>query len=340
VKRIILIFVLTIIFIGNNSILAQETTINNGLSWLLSNQDPSGLWGDPTRTPFRDTCTVIDTLSYLKASNNTSYNNGIQWILNSDAVNIDYLSRRILNLPLSGNASQSDIDILISFQNKNGGWGLNYGQLSDVLDTSLALQALKSINYQDQSVISSALGYLISNQNPDGGFGFYAGDDSNVYMTAMVSYILQQFTKTTSIATAINKATAYLISRQNPDGGFGAGSSTVYETSLAYIASVGVTTDATVMGNAINYLTTTQSLNGSWNDDPYSTALAIRALANEKPNLFIAAGDIYFSNYAPTAGETITITANIKNTVYYGSWNSDTYSTRLKCLTKDLEGSI
>ncbi|MEW6418770.1 MAG: prenyltransferase/squalene oxidase repeat-containing protein [Nitrospirota bacterium] len=141
-------------------------------------------------------------------------------------------------------------------------------------------------------------------------------------MTALVSMVLQQFPRTTSIATAINKATSYLIAHQNADGGFGEGggtpplqsTSTIFETAHAYLALVGETTDATVLGNAINYLTSTQLPNGSWDDDPYSTALALRALANVKPNLSISSSDITFSNPTPTVGETITITANVKNT--------------------------
>lgn len=46
---------------------------------------------------------------------------------------------------------------------------------------------------------------------------------------------------------------------------------------------------------------------------PYSTALALRALANVKPNLSISSNDITFSNSTPTAGQTIIISANIKN---------------------------
>ncbi len=60
-------------------------------------------------------------------------------------------------------------------------------------------------------------------------------------------------------------------------------------------------------------MTATQLPNGSWEDDPYSTALALRALANVKPNLSISSNDITFLNPTPTAGETITITANVKN---------------------------
>jgi len=95
---------------------------------------------------------------------------------------------------------------------------------------------------------------------------------------------LQQFQRTTSIETAINKATSYLIAHQNTDGGFGEGGgtpplqSTVYETALAYKSLISVTTDNTVLGNAINYLTTFQLPNGSWEDDPYSTPFILRNL--------------------------------------------------------------
>jgi len=320
VKRIIFFCLLISIFIGRGgSISAQDSPKDKGLLWLLNNQDITGFWGNPIRIPFRDTCTVIDTLLYLKATDSTNYSNGIQWILTSDVINIDSLSRKILSLSTTGNTIQEDVTTLTSLQDTNGGWGLYYGQKSDPMDTALGLLALKAVDYSDQTVIQSAIDYLISTQNSDGGWGFYQGDDSNVYMTALVSSTLQQFPQTTSTATAINKAIAYLIAHQNADGGFGEGGgtpplqSTVYETSLAYLALVGVTTDATVLGNAINYLTSSQLPDGSWEDDPYSTALALRALANIKPNMSISSNDITFSNPTPTAGETITITANVKN---------------------------
>ncbi len=100
---------------------------------------------------------------------------------------------------------------------------------------------------------------FLFNQNSYGGWAFRQVQDdlqeSNVYITAMVSMTLQQFPQTTSIATAIHKATTF-------------------ETAYAYLALIGETTDATVLGNAINYLTSTQLSNGSWEDDPYSTVLA------------------------------------------------------------------
>jgi prenyltransferase beta subunit len=93
--------------------------------------------------------------------------------------------------------------------------------------------------YAQSSQITSGLYWLTSTQNSDGGWGFYAGDDSNVYMTAMVSYTLEQFQRTSSIATALNNAMNYLTAHQNSDGGFGSNPSTVYETALAYRRTTG-----------------------------------------------------------------------------------------------------
>ena len=142
----------------------------------------------------------------------------------------------------------------------------------------MELQALKAANYSDSTVLNQAINFLTTSQNADGGWGFSKDNPSNVYLTATVSATLQQFSQTTSIASAINKATLYLIAHQNTDGGFGSSPSTVYEIALAYEALVNVITDATVLGKAVAYLTATQLANGSWNDDPYSTAFALKAL--------------------------------------------------------------
>ncbi len=109
--------------------------------------------------------------------------------------------------------------------------------------------------------------------------------------------------------SSISKATSFFLAHQNPDGGFGSSPSTVYETSLAFKALFGVTTDATVLGRAVSYLTAAQCERSSWNDNPNYTALA-----KVGPNLTITKNNIVLSNPMPTVGETITITANAKNT--------------------------
>ncbi len=256
---------------------AQTVPIDNGLFYLRAIQSVDGSWGSDADLTVLDTSTVLDTLKLLNISDG-AYSNGVARLSSQSSSSTDFLSRKIVSLSLSGVDVSADVTTLVNSKNRDGGWGEDTDSSSSPLDTTLSLLALHSINHPDQTIITSALAYLLTTQNADGGFGFYAGDVSNLYMTALVSATVQQFSQTTAIASALNKATSYLVAHQNADGGFGISPSTAYETAHAYIALVSVTTDNTVLGNAITYLTSTQLQNGSWNDDPYSTALALRAL--------------------------------------------------------------
>jgi squalene cyclase len=298
---------------------AQTTEITNGLNYLSSTQNPDGSWGGTTtgiNTDFYSTAVCVETLKILNETTTQTYINGIQWLSDYPADNTGYIAWKILALGEEGIDLSADVDILLQRQNEDGGWGGYDEYTSSNFQTALVLQALRAVNSTDLNVVSYALGYLINNQNPDGGFGFYSGDESNVYMTATVLQSLISYDSTFNIQDSIDNAVAYLLTKQNPDGGFGPSTgsgSTVYETALALdalIASNSVGADkAQDIQNTINYLTSTQLPDGSWDDDPYSTALALRALSNVKPNLSITNADITFSNPAPTVGETITITA-------------------------------
>ncbi|MBM4136118.1 MAG: hypothetical protein FJ241_04720 [Nitrospira sp.] len=319
-------FILSLVMVSTTS--AQALEIANGFVYLVSTQNPDGSWGsDTTDTELLpSTVSVIEAFQVLNQTGIPSYANAISWLQSQSLYTTDYLSERIHALSVA----VTDDDLLLSyFDDLTGAWG-GYDEFEvDNLDTSLALLALKRINYQEQNTVSYALGYLIGNQNTDGGWGFYPStcsgcndrDESNVYMTALVLKTFNVLSSMFNLKSSIEQASAYLLTKQNPDGGFahsassGQGSSTVYETALAFESLIVSSVDiSAVASSAINYLTSTQLPNGSWDDDPYSTALALRALANVKPNLSISFSDITFSNPAPSVGETITITANIRNT--------------------------
>ncbi len=212
----------------------------------------------------------------------------------------------------------SDVDKLLSYWNSDGGWGGYIWYSSTNFHTALALQALKAANYSDATVLYQAINFLTTNQNSDGGWGFTSNDPGNAYVTSIVLRTLSQYNSTFQIQPSITKAAAFLLAKQaqNNDGGFGSSPSTVYETALSLMALVesgqGIGQDLILpLQNAINYLTSTQSSNGSWNDDPYSTALALQALAKVKPNLL--ASSISFSKLMPQEGEEVTISATVNN---------------------------
>lgn len=271
---------------------AQNVSITNGLNWLSVNQNADGAWGTSSST------TVIDTTEVIKAKinfgNDSSIQNAATWLTTQEVDTVDELSREVSSLAYTGTDTSSLISALINAKNSEGEWGYKTGYSSTPLDTALALQALKSTNYADLSTINAALAYLTSTQNPDGSWSFSAGTPSrgstsslqavsgqaasNVYLTAIVSATLQQFPQTAVIATAVSKATSCLLAAQNPSGSFGPEAS-AYETALAFIALVGNgQTQDLPLQNAVNFLTSNQAANGSWNDDPYSTALALKAL--------------------------------------------------------------
>ncbi len=151
----------------------------------------------------------------------------------------------------------------------------NVSQNDNLNTAKLILKAPHSL---DEAAIDTALHYLFSNQNEDGGWGGRQGEESNIFMTVMTIMTLQQFSQTTELANSIDKATGYLASKQNQDGGFGAGLSNVYDTALVYIVLAGAPIDAKILYRASAYLYSSRLENGSWNDDSYSTALALRAL--------------------------------------------------------------
>lgn len=312
-KRGIILLVCFIQLILISSAFAQTVEITNGLNYLSTTQNPDGSWNSDKIEVLPSTVSVIETLQTLNETSSQNYFNAVTWLQSQNLETTDYLSERIHALSTPG----TDLDLALSYIDGvyTGAWCGYKDYEVNILDTALIISALKKINYPDLDTISNALFYLTYNQNADGGFGSYAGDDSNVYMTAVNLNALISYSDVFDLQSEINNAVSYLLTKQNPDGTFGEG--TVYETALSFIAliesgAVGAE-HATDLQKTIAYLLSTQLPNGSWNNDPYSTALALRALANVKPNLSITSSDITFSNPTPTVGETITVTASIHN---------------------------
>ena len=129
----IIIAFLVILFIPFLS-LADSPSITNGLSWLSSTQNSDGSFGI-TETAILDTTNVLDTLSLLLPTSAT-YVNGIS----------------------------SDLTNLIANENTDNGWNGDISATSRIIDTVLALKALKSVNYSNQATISNAVLYLVTNR--------------------------------------------------------------------------------------------------------------------------------------------------------------------------------
>jgi subtilase family serine protease len=309
-KKRIVFSALFIQIILASFVFAQSSQITNGLNYLSSTQNEAGFWASENELTLT-TAEVIKTLRLLNQANTSTYTLALTWLQNQQLETTNNLAERIYILAAGG----ADSSLLVSYMYAAlRAWGGYNDFTVNNLDTALALQALRSINYADQTVIQAAINYLLTNQNTDGGWGFYKDDTSNVYMTAIIVNTLSQFKTVYNLQNQINKAAAYLLTNQYEDGGFGSYESTVYETALALEALVaGGINFASASQPAINYLAANQLADGSWNDDAYSTAIALRAFTKFKPDMVITTADITFSKLAPVAGDTIDITANVVN---------------------------
>jgi hypothetical protein len=254
--------------------------LSDAVDWLLANQDASGLWGTDKDTPLRDAAFVIAALANAGESGQ-AVNNGAAAIFGQQTTTTDYLAHKVLALGPgnSGSTFQLLVDSLLGLANPDGGWGFARGYGSDVLDAGLAMFALGKAGISGITETGGGVSYIKSMQNPDGGWPLVGGEPSGVFYTSLALMGLNAHADNYSVTTEVDDGIAWLETQQNGDGGFGSdGNSNPYETGLALIALSWNDPEGVPAADARTYLESTQSPNGSWNNDAYSTALALLGL--------------------------------------------------------------
>ena len=290
-KNASVLLVVGSLFFSPGTGIAQTTpeSVSSGTSWLLESRYEMGFWGLPdTFTEFtehdlsssylRDSLQATKALQELSSSLN-DYPDTLNWIQNVKLVPIGQLGQKVSILSKEGKVEIEELEILLVSQNPNGGFGGKKGYSSDVLDTAYALQGLAAAQITDVAVISGAVSYLLSSQNSDGGWGFVGGKASHTYYTSIVMQALLTQQQTATMANAVSQGSAYLITHQQGDGSWG----NIPDTSLAFIALSKTSGEVELKIKAIDFVMAQQQANGSWSDDPYSTALALQALSAAEP---------------------------------------------------------
>jgi len=274
--------------------------VGEGLTWLYDHQNPDGSWGGFGLEPLT-THEVLATIRAL-AGENSHYRAGIDWFEKYQPTNLDYQARRVM-VGLGSPAK------LIGQQNPDGGFGFRVGYSSSILETALALQAIGRCEAG-----SLAVGYLLSNQGTNGGWGYFSDDQERIFTTCQVLKALYSYKDEDWVNPSIQFALSFLLEHQNPDSGFGIEGSTIYETGLAWEVLKLYQIGEEARKKAYGYLSRRQLANGSWDDDPYLTALALRAVGlGKRPDLAIDPDDIKLSKDRIFELDTVQITANIRN---------------------------
>ncbi|MDJ0852191.1 MAG: CARDB domain-containing protein [Myxococcota bacterium] len=259
-------------FVTAGPLRTTGASVADGLAWLRSVQDADGSWADKEGTRVRDTAEVFRVLSELDPLAPALADARI-FLLSQAGLDTDSLARLIQALgPVAGAENLAE---LLARQNADGGWGLNPGDLSDALDTALAVLALDSFG-NSEAASNAGLGFLAARQNPDGGWPAGERGPSNVLATSQALLALGQ---AGGDAAALEAGLLFLIARQNADGGFGVAGSSVHETSLAVATLIALNrADDVDLGAARDYIDSRQAVEGSWNGSTYGSALAVLAL--------------------------------------------------------------
>lgn len=263
-------------------VFSQSGQINSGINYLKSLQNADGSWGG-TATSLNDiiptTAAVLEMMRGLEATTSPNQTNAIQFLTSQTIEEHPFLAARIIALAGTNTNTSADLNTLLARQNPNGGWGTAEGYESDSLDTSQVLLVLGAANVSNTTVLTNALNYLARYQNQDGGWALTPGEDSQVFYTAMALQAINSGQLLYNLSASQARAITYLRSHQNTGGGYGSPASTAFETAASLLAILGSGQPLTsAEANAISFLNSTQLPNGSWADDAYSTALALRAL--------------------------------------------------------------
>ncbi len=131
----------------------------------------------------------------------------------------------------------------------------------------------------DSRDLGDAVDYLQAARNVGLGWGTVVGADTDLLISLHALAALQRYDGAFDTAADVAAGVAWLKTQANVDGGFGSGpGSTAFETALAYIVLAGDDPGSAAALAAKAWLEGAQLPNGSWNNDPYATALAVKAL--------------------------------------------------------------
>jgi sugar lactone lactonase YvrE len=254
---------------------AQDTPLSRGLGWLQAQVQPDGtLSGEPASiaTPLQARSETLYTLKLLGAPA-ASQAPLRQSLTAEQDLSTEYMARRAWALGYGGVAQPALIEELQKRQNGDGGYGGDGGYASNIADTSWMLLAQRAGGAQpDAAAVTRALAFLDANHMADGSFA--VNRQASMYATLKAMLASAAWSSQQGVGSFSAQSLNWLLAQRNGAGNFG----NPFDNALALWVLATQTADQAILKPASDALLATQLANGSWNDDPYLTAVALRAL--------------------------------------------------------------
>lgn len=289
----------------NGEVGQQDQASEKAMDWVLSQQNSDGSWSDKSATSIRDTSLIIGLLEELGTADE-QVDKARNWLAAQEPANTDSISRRA---QVMGDASE--LDRLVQLQNDDGGWGLQASLESSVLDTSLAICAMATVNSSGfENEIQQGIAYVLSRRNSNGAWSVNQSQQPSVTLT---SRVLNSLACAGISSEPVQSTIDWLASQINNDSGFGDAGSTTRETTDA----IGVfirfrQTDKIDVDLALDYILSQQSTAGDWGGSVSTTAQVLEVLrVSRLPNIVVSSVAVEKNEIRD--GEIIKVLATLEN---------------------------
>jgi hypothetical protein len=272
---------------------AADPTIDAGLAWLRGQQNQQGSWAGESRLAVRDTSEVLRTLKSLVVDD-PAIARGADALMGGVAPVTDFEARRlgVLRVVLGAGPVAPALAALAARQLADGGWSFAEGsEASSVVETALALRGLAGSTALSGKAISAGVTRLAAFSNADGGYAHTRGEPSDLATSAEALLAFNELSTVTNVEAYKSAVGGFLSAHINPDGGFPARpglASDVTTTALVLNALLGSGLSLANVTPARDYLRAAHAGNGSWLDDPYTTALALAVVGAERADLMVS----------------------------------------------------
>jgi hypothetical protein len=254
--------------------------------WLEAVQNRDGSWG---KTPDVRAAFTSEAVVALRAygRNGPVYRRGVAWLASRAMTSNDARARRIVSTVARGDNVSADQARIQAAYSTDGfsasgsasGWGLNGDQGPSALDTGLVLQAYGALGVPAPvlSNATQAVSFLTGSQVANAGWKGAIALENAASDPVTTAVVLRGYAavraQIAGVTTSGGLARSYLIAL--PVASLSALQKA--QVALALVRwTVPVNTDADTL---LNNLDITQAADGSWGQDPYTTAIALHALA-------------------------------------------------------------
>lgn len=253
---------------------AEPSAIEKGVAWLSAQPQADGRLRDEAASIAIASQSRAEALAAL-AQLATVPPALAQIVAADPSTPTELRARRAVALAAAGRDASALVAAILAQQSPTGGFAPAPGYQPTVYDTAWALLACRPSACASER-IASALAYLKAAAATDGSFGI--SGESSISTTATALWAMQLHRQSADVGAQIAAARGWLLSKQ-VEGHY----ATTAEDAIATIALSSIPDEYASFAAAQAALRADQDADGSWQGDPFLTALALRALAAPTP---------------------------------------------------------